>query len=190
MLELEKSLSSVQRELASEKDRTKQSKPSNTSSSNSEKGLTRAAAIKLEREFLSQEMILKGLQRDNEDKTLEVEALRRKVKIMSDFLARQYGADDWEAVVSATSGITPSTTTAKEGTALASPEKEPPSAVARMLSAANASPRARNAAKFAPVLGASDGGANPFSPAVASPTKNLGGFGDGGDGFGDFGGDF
>ncbi len=33
-------------------------------------------------------MILKGLQRDNEDKTLEVEALRRKAKIMSDFLAR------------------------------------------------------------------------------------------------------
>ncbi|PWN48753.1 hypothetical protein IE53DRAFT_178874 [Violaceomyces palustris] len=63
-------------------------------------GLTRQAAIKLEREFASQEMILKGLQRDNEEKTIEVESIRRKLKLLTDFLSREYGEQDWEAVVS------------------------------------------------------------------------------------------
>ena len=62
-------------------------------------GLTRTAAAKLEREFASQERILQGLQKDNEAKTIEVERLRREKKIMADYLARQYGAEDWEAVV-------------------------------------------------------------------------------------------
>ncbi|SPO21533.1 uncharacterized protein UTRI_01020_B [Ustilago trichophora] len=174
ILELEKSVSQLQRDLQAEKERTKPSKGNNTSSS-SEKGLTRAAAVKLEREFLSQEMILKGLQRDNEDKTLEVESLRRKVKIMSDFLARQYGPDDWEAVVSASSGAVTMSSTAKESSVAvaASPEKESLSAVARVLGAAHAgSPRATNRAKFTPVLG-SDANMNPFSPVAASPTKAL-----------------
>lgn len=62
-------------------------------------GLTRAAALKLEREFASQEFILQGLQKDNEAKTIEVERLRRDKKTMSDYLARQLGSDDWEAIV-------------------------------------------------------------------------------------------
>lgn len=62
-------------------------------------GLTRTAAAKLEREFASQERILQGLQKDNEAKTIEVERLRREKKVMADYLARQYGAEDWEAVV-------------------------------------------------------------------------------------------
>lgn len=162
ILELEKTVSALQRDLKAEKER---SKPSN--------GLTRAAAVKLEREFLSQEMILKGLQRDNEDKTLEVESLRRKIKVMSDFLARQYGADDWEAVVHASSGLAPPVKAAVQDQA-SSPDKETLSAVARVLGAANvASPRAANKAKFTPVLGG-DSNANPFSPATASPTKALG----------------
>ena len=172
ILELEKSLSQLQRDLQIEKERTKPSKGSSTSGT--EKGLTRAAAVKLEREFLSQEMILKGLQRDNEDKTLEVEALRRKVKIMSDFLARQYGPDDWEAVVAASSGGVVSSSGAKEAASAPSPEKESLSAVARVLGAAHAgSPRAPNRAKFTPVLGG-ETSLNPFSPAAASPTKTLG----------------
>lgn len=171
ILELEKTVSQLQRDVQSEKDRTKQSKGKNAPANPEDKGLTRAAAIKLEREFLSQEMILKGLQRDNEDKTLEVEALRRKVKIMSDFLARQYGPDDWEAVVSATSGLASSSTGLKESLSTPSPEKESLSAVARVLNAANAgSPRAANRGKFTLVLG-SDANLNPFSPAASSPTK-------------------
>ncbi|SNX82725.1 uncharacterized protein MEPE_01431 [Melanopsichium pennsylvanicum] len=168
ILELEKTVSSLQRDLRG----SKSSKSSNPISSDG--GLTRAAAIKLEREFLSQEMILKGLQRDNEDKTLEVEALRRKVKIMSDFLARQYGADDWEAVVSAASGTIVGSGSIKETRAAApgSPEKEALSAVAKVLGAVNVSPRAGGRAKLTPILG-SDAEANPFSPAMASPTKAL-----------------
>lgn len=167
ILELEKNLSSIQRDLALEKDRSKPAKGSNSNNA-SDKGLTRAAAVKLEREFLSQEMILKGLQRDNEDKTLEVETLRRKVKIMSDFLARQYGADDWENVVSASTGTVLPTSTADKG-ASSSPEKEPPSAVARVLSSMNiASPRPANKGKFSPGL-VSDSSLNPFF----SPTKAL-----------------
>jgi uncharacterized protein YoxC len=65
----------------------------------SQGGLTRAAALKLEREFASQERILQGLQRDNEAKTIEVEKLRREKKTLADYLARQYGADDWEKIV-------------------------------------------------------------------------------------------
>ncbi|CBQ70749.1 conserved hypothetical protein [Sporisorium reilianum SRZ2] len=173
ILELEKTVSQLQRDLQVEKERNRSSKGKNGSGNTDDKGLTRAAAVKLEREFLSQEMILKGLQRDNEDKTLEVEALRRKAKIMSDFLARQYGPDDWEAVVSASSGVV-SASTVKESLSTASPEKESLSAVARVLGAAGAgSPRAANRAKFTPVLG-SDTGANPFSPAAASPSKALG----------------
>ncbi|SOV02615.1 uncharacterized protein UDID_02011 [Ustilago sp. UG-2017a] len=159
ILELEKQVCSLQRDLQSEKERWK---PSN--------GLTRAAAVKLEREFLSQEMILKGLQRDNEDKTLEVESLRRKIKVMSDFLARQYGADDWKAVVHASSGLAPPVKTTAQEPKAASADKETPSAVARALAA---SPRAGNRAKFTPVLG-SEATGNPFSPATASRTKALG----------------
>ena len=133
ILELEKSVSQLQRDLQTEKERSKPSKGANPSNL-AEKGLTRAAAVKLEREFLSQEMILKGLQRDNEDKTLEVETLRRKVKVMSDFLARQYGPDDWEAVVQASSG-TLSSSTAKEPSSAASPDKESLSAVAQPIRA-------------------------------------------------------
>lgn len=172
ILELEKSVSQLQRDLQTEKERSKPSKGANPSNL-PEKGLTRAAAVKLEREFLSQEMILKGLQRDNEDKTLEVETLRRKVKVMSDFLARQYGPDDWEAVVQASSG-TLSSSTAKEPSSAASPDKESLSAVARVLGAAHSgSPRAPDRAKFTPVLG-SDSITNPFSPAPSSPTKPVG----------------
>ncbi|SPO22342.1 uncharacterized protein UTRI_01020 [Ustilago trichophora] len=174
ILELEKSVSQLQRDLQAEKERTKPSKGHNVSNA-PDKGLTRAAAVKLEREFLSQEMILKGLQRDNEDKTLEVESLRRKVKIMSDFLARQYGPDDWEAVVSASSGSVTSSSTAKESAVAvaASPEKESLSAVARVLGAAHVgSPRTANRGKFTPVLG-TDASINPFSPVAMSPTKAL-----------------
>ncbi|KDN43909.1 hypothetical protein K437DRAFT_257302 [Tilletiaria anomala UBC 951] len=64
-------------------------------------GLTRQAAVKLEREFASQELILKGLQRDNESKTIEVETLRRRLRVLTDFLIRQYGESDWESVVAA-----------------------------------------------------------------------------------------
>ncbi|KAJ9477413.1 hypothetical protein PHBOTO_000952 [Pseudozyma hubeiensis] len=174
ILELEKTISQLQRDVQVEKDRSRSSKGKSGPTNGEDKGLTRAAAVKLEREFLSQEMILKGLQRDNEDKTLEVEALRRKVKIMSDFLARQYGPDDWEAVVSATSGLATSSTGAKESLSTASPEKESLSAVARVLNAANAgSPRAANRPKFTSVLG-SDANTNPFSPVAPSPTKGLG----------------
>ncbi|TKY89158.1 hypothetical protein EX895_001689 [Sporisorium graminicola] len=173
ILELEKTVSQLQRDSQLGKERNKSSKGKSAPGNADDKGLTRAAAVKLEREFLSQEMILKGLQRDNEDKTLEVEALRRKVKIMSDFLARQYGPDDWEAVVFASSGGV-ATSTAKESLSIASPEKESLSAVARVLGAANAgSPRAANRAKFTPVLG-SDAYANPFSPSASSPSKALG----------------
>lgn len=173
ILELEKTVSQLQRDLQAEKERTKSSKGKSGPGNADDKGLTRAAAVKLEREFLSQEMILKGLQRDNEDKTLEVEALRRKVKVMSDFLARQYGPDDWEAVVSAASGAV-STSAVKESLLTASPEKESLSAVARVLGAANTgSPRAANRAKFTPVLGC-DANANPFSPTASSPSKALG----------------
>lgn len=159
ILELEKNLATLQRDLQAEKDRSRSSN-----------GLTRAAAVKLEREFLSQEMILKGLQRDNEDKTLEVENLRRKVKIMSDFLARQYGADDWESVVQAASGSAmPQTGSAKDSLSEASPHKESLSAVARVLGAVNATtPRAARA-KVSPML--SDEGMNPFSPSASSPSK-------------------
>lgn len=72
---------------------------SNTVTTSQGGGLTRAAALKLEREFASQERILQGLQRDNEAKTIEVENLRREKKTMADYLARQYGVDDWEKVV-------------------------------------------------------------------------------------------
>ncbi len=92
---------------------------------------------------------------------------------MSDFLARQYGPDDWEAVVSASSGQVVPSTAAEKSAAAASPEKESLSAVARMLSAANAgSPRAANRAKFTPVLGG-DANSNPFSPQSSSPSKAL-----------------
>lgn len=172
ILELEKNLSQLQRDLQTEKDRSKPLKGANPGAGQ-DKGLTRVAAIKLEREFLSQEMILKGLQRDNEDKTLEVETLRRKVKIMSDFLARQYGPDDWEAVVAASSGNLVPSTAAEKSAVAASPEKESLSAVARMLCAANAgSPRAANRAKFTPTLGG-DANLNPFSPQSSSPSKAL-----------------
>ncbi|CAO1622426.1 unnamed protein product [Parajaminaea phylloscopi] len=60
--------------------------------------LTWEAAKKLEDEFEAQEMILKGLQRDNEIKTIEVENLRRQMKTVSEFMSKQYGAD-WGAVV-------------------------------------------------------------------------------------------
>lgn len=174
ILELEKSVSQLQRNLQVEKDRCKSTKGKAGPNNAEDKGITRAAAVKLEREFLSQEMILKGLQRDNEDKTLEVEALRRKAKIMSDFLARQYGQDGWEDVVFASSGGV-AISGAKESATVASPEKAPLSAVARVLAAANAtgSPRAANRAKFAPALG-NEINANPFSPAASSPTKGLG----------------
>jgi hypothetical protein len=72
------------------------SAPANGSSTT---GLTRSAALKLEREFASQERILQGLQKDNEAKTTEVERLRRENKTMSEHLARQYGAEDWEQIV-------------------------------------------------------------------------------------------
>ncbi len=172
ILQLEKELAQCQRDLQAEKDRIKPSSKAGNANAGQEKGLTRAAAVKLEREFLSQEMILKGLQRDNEDKTLEVEALRRKLKLMSDFLSRQYGPDDWEAVVQASSGLAAATISgAKESTVAASPDKESLSAVARLLGAANvASPRGANRAIFTPLLG-SDAMANPFSPMAASPTK-------------------
>ncbi|CAO1633145.1 unnamed protein product [Sympodiomycopsis kandeliae] len=61
-------------------------------------GLTWEAAKKLEGEFEAQEMILKGLQRDNESKTIEVEQLRRQMRTISEFMTRQYG-DEWEEVV-------------------------------------------------------------------------------------------
>ncbi|KAI3488729.1 hypothetical protein L1887_47070 [Cichorium endivia] len=172
ILQLEKDLAQCQRDLQAEKGRIKPSSKAGNANAAQEKGLTRAAAVKLEREFLSQEMILKGLQRDNEDKTLEVEALRRKLKLMSDFLARQYGPDDWEAVVQASSGLVAGASSgAKESAVAASPDKESLSAVARLLGAANAaSPRAANRAIFTPLLG-NDAMANLFSPMAASPTK-------------------
>ncbi len=67
-------------------------------------GLTRRAAVKLEREFASQELILKGLQRDNERKTIEVEALRRRLRAITDYLVAMHGEADWESVVLGASG--------------------------------------------------------------------------------------
>ncbi|PWZ03342.1 hypothetical protein BCV70DRAFT_197558 [Testicularia cyperi] len=170
ILELEKKNSELQRELQAEREKTRTGRGDR----GGEGGLTRAAAIKLEREFLSQEMILKGLQRDNEDKTIEVEGLRRRMKVMSDFLAKQYGEDDWEAVVHGSVAAVP-LNPVKE--APSSPEKEPRefSAVARVLSAVpgrNASPRAQNKGRFAPTLG-SDAEINPFSPSKMSPSKTM-----------------
>ncbi|EST06087.1 hypothetical protein PSEUBRA_003946 [Kalmanozyma brasiliensis GHG001] len=174
ILELEKNVSQLQRDLQVEKDRTRSSKGKAGAANAEDKAFTRVKAIKLEREFMSQEMILKGLQRDNEDKTHEVEALRRKMKVMSDFLARQYGQNGWEEVVFASSGVSTGTS-AKESAIGGSPEKEPLSAVGRLLATAGASgsPRAVTRPKFSPNLG-SDANMNPFSPAASSPTKGVG----------------
>jgi hypothetical protein len=86
-------------ELEAQLRETTSSRGSNTMATSQGGGLTRAAALKLEREFASQERILQGLQKDNETKTIEVEKLRREKKTMADYLARQYGVEDWEKVV-------------------------------------------------------------------------------------------
>ncbi|PWN19210.1 hypothetical protein BCV69DRAFT_313957 [Microstroma glucosiphilum] len=61
-------------------------------------GVTWDTARKLEREFEAQEMILKGLQRDNERRTIESERLHRKLRTMSDFLQQHHG-DGWHGLV-------------------------------------------------------------------------------------------
>jgi len=57
----------------------------------------------LENEFHQQENILQGLQRDNEEKTIEIERVRRKDKVLTEYLQKLHG-DEWSAVVSATVG--------------------------------------------------------------------------------------
>ncbi|KAN0061009.1 hypothetical protein ACQY0O_006743 [Thecaphora frezii] len=171
ILELERKNRDLERELANEKERAKAARE------RPEKGLSRLSAIKVEREFLSQEMILKGLQRDNEDKTLEVESLRRRLKIMSDFLAKQYGEEDWQGVVAAGAGASALPALPNTGP-LRSPEKDikdpfgnASSAIARMFDIA--SPLARSKSTFPTRLGneALQQGGNPFTADASSPQK-------------------
>lgn len=62
------------------------------------KGLTWEAAKKLEREFEAQEMLIRGLQSDNERKTVEVEEMRRERRTIYQFLERNHG-EDWRILV-------------------------------------------------------------------------------------------
>ncbi|EPQ28236.1 uncharacterized protein PFL1_04063 [Pseudozyma flocculosa PF-1] len=175
ILDLDKRNRELERELANERDKAKAARE------RSDKGLTRLSAIKVEREFLSQEMILKGLQRDNEDKTLEVENLRRRLKIMSDFLAHTYGDDDWQGVVAAGVGVSSLPAVPHGGLPSRSPEKDVKdpfggaSAIARVFDNASASPLAKSRPPaFAARLGSQalqQQGGNPFAPPDPSSSR-------------------
>ncbi|KAK0551810.1 hypothetical protein OC846_003109 [Tilletia horrida] len=71
--------------------------------SSNKKRLNEQTLSNLEQEFHQQENILQGLQRDNEEKTIEIERVKRKGKLLTEYLHKLHG-DDWAAVVVAAVG--------------------------------------------------------------------------------------
>ncbi|KAE8254489.1 hypothetical protein A4X06_0g868 [Tilletia controversa] len=67
------------------------------------KRLNQQTLSNLEQEFHQQENILQGLQRDNEEKTIEIERVKRKDKVLTDYLLKLHG-EDWPNIVSSAVG--------------------------------------------------------------------------------------
>ncbi|KAK0526559.1 hypothetical protein OC842_005149 [Tilletia horrida] len=67
------------------------------------KRLNEQTLSNLEQEFHQQENILQGLQRDNEEKTIEIERVKRKDKVLTEYLIKLHG-EDWPSVVAAAVG--------------------------------------------------------------------------------------
>ncbi|KAE8214625.1 hypothetical protein CF327_g1993 [Tilletia walkeri] len=133
--DLKKNNAELRAELKMQKQLVEELKLSN------KKRLNEQTLSNLEQEFHQQENILQGLQRDNEEKTIEIERVKRKDKVLTDYLLKLHG-EDWPSIVSSAVGGA----SVLPVSALASSTSAPPpsadtsnSAVARVFAGAQSS---------------------------------------------------